>query len=540
MRRIPGLILALAVPICSPRAEGQPVAIETSAGGLKRLEVGGRSFLADGAFLVLKISGTGPDGREVIESHGTGRLAGGTNGMDWVWTSASADVRCRYTATGSRLDLDIRVVNRSKELTLNAVMLQPMTLKFPSAVTDYNGVTPLMRNGIGHPPALTVRWSDGTMALCHTDPAQRPLALTLPWAADRPANTVFPVWVNTFRHLAMPTSWPVIERPVPPGQTQQYRVSLRFGPKGADEEKLAPDVLAAFREKHPVTLDWPDRRPIGSLFLSSAGLGSRTNPRGWWNDPAVDVTTRAGRAAFRERVLRYADQSVAILKRMNAQGMVTWDVEGQEYPHTTSYIGDPRKLGRLAPELDAVADEFFARFRRAGLRTGVCLRPQSLTQHRTGGWYQKESADPAAVLSSKVAYARERWGCTLFYVDSNGEGPSLPYDAAVFRRVAREHPDVLLMPEHETAAYYAVTAPYNELRMGVPGTPDPVRRVFPRGFGVLQVGDGDLAKYHDVLVRQVRAGDILMSRTWWPAPENDAVRAIYREAAEGGTGRSMR
>ena len=93
------------------------------------------------------------------------------------------------------------------------------------------------------------------------------------------------------------------------------------------------------------------------------------NPRGWFLDPkGVDVTTPAGRAAFKERVLQYADGSVALLKKMGAQGSIVWDLEGQEYPHATSYLGDPRSLPE---EMDAVADEFFARLRSDGLRTGV-------------------------------------------------------------------------------------------------------------------------------------------------------------------------
>ena len=62
---------------------------------------------------------------------------------------------------------------------------------------------------------------------------------------------------------------------------------------------------------------------------------------------------------------------------MNAQGMITWDIEGQEYPHATSYIGDPRKVSLLAPEMEPMADAYFAKFRRGG--------PQSRRLHPASG-----------------------------------------------------------------------------------------------------------------------------------------------------------
>ena len=33
---------------------------------------------------------------------------------------------------------------------------------------------------------------------------------------------------------------------------------------------------------------------------------------------------------------------------MNAQGMITWDIEGQQFRHATTYIGDPRLVETLA------------------------------------------------------------------------------------------------------------------------------------------------------------------------------------------------
>ena len=54
---------------------------------------------------------------------------------------------------------------------------------------------------------------------------------------------------------------------------------------------------------------------------------------------------------------------LGFVSQMNAlpvrpQGIIVWDLEGQEFIHPTTYIGDPRALGAgYAPEMNAIADE---------------------------------------------------------------------------------------------------------------------------------------------------------------------------------------
>jgi hypothetical protein len=266
-------------------------------------------------------------------------------------------------------------------------------------------------------------------------------------------------------------------------------------------------------------LDWGDRRPIGALFISSSGHQSRTNPRGWLNDPTIDVTTPAGVRAFEERLLRWADQSVLILKEINAQGMVVWDIEGQQ---DDGYVGDPRQAVALAPELAGVVDRFFGRFREAGLRVGVTVRPQ-----RYEGGRQRLAWDAAGVLEEKIRYARGRWGATLFYIDSNRIGP-LPFDPGVVRRVARENPGILLIPEHETPAYFAFSAPLQisgrERMIQAPWA----RKVWPRAFSVITVNDADFAREGRELAEAVEAGDVLMVHGWFRSEANRKVRELYK------------
>ena len=67
------------------------------------------------------------------------------------------------------------------------------------------------------------------------------------------------------------------------------------------------------------------------------------------NEGKIDITTSQGKAAFREELLKLADKSIKVLKDVNAQGMITWDPEGQEFL-ASCYYGDPRLTPVLAPE----------------------------------------------------------------------------------------------------------------------------------------------------------------------------------------------
>ena len=519
------------------------VTIAMGKAGLASLKYNGTEFLwanpndsthgaYDGsAFWVSKAILRRADGTETtLDGGGPSQVS--VKGQTVTRTFAWGTVRGVFTPGANRLSLAITVANTTKDQTVRAIYFQPLILKFPQTPQGYNG-DPRLTSNLGRPAVVTADYGAGALALC-SDDLIHPLIVGFPYSLDKPANVTYPVQV-----AGGPTGWlggrldPYIKRPVPPGRSDVYALSLRFGPPGA--QNLASDLDRKFAAAYPFQLQWPDRRPIGYLMLSSTvphptgGL----NPRGWFNnDAAVDVMTDAGRAALRTRLMDYADSSIKILKAMNAQGAITWDIEGQEYPHATSYIGDPRLVKTLAPEMDPLADAYFAKFRAAGLRIGVCVRPQQFT--RANG--QQDVSDPAQIvklLLAKITYAHTRWGCTLFYVDSNGD-PNVPFDAAIFQQVAqalaKQHINVLLMPEQQNTRYYAYTAPYDELRGGVASTPADVRRVYPQAFEVINVADGPLDARRAELVQAVKSGDILLFRAWFNDTYNAQVKSIYQEA----------
>lgn len=429
-------------------------------------------------------------------------------------------VRTVYSTESARLLIKITVSNTSA-YSLERIILRPVELKFPGRPAEHNGRDPVMGHALWAPTVLPFRYAGGVLAVVN-EQVDKPLTVGLPWALNAPVSTVYPLKISTGRNPMYPSDYPFIDRPVPAGSIDTYRISLRFGTPGTSVDQLAGDVYGAFGAAHPATVSWPDRRPIAALFMATAGTGFAGNPRGWFNDAGLQVTTPAGRDEFRRRLLAYAKTSVAIMSEANAQGMITWDLEGEEDPQAT-YIGDPRLLAALAPEMNELADDYFRVFTSAGLRVGLTLRMQKAVRSASGKVTHAAAADPVSHLAAMVGYARKRWGATLFYVDSNDA-----FDAEVFRKVLALHPGVLLIPEHKSLLHYAYGAPYEDVRVGRTATPEEVLRVYPDAFSVINFVD---TPTFDRNSAGARAGDALMFPGWYKHDMNPRIRSLFRSLA---------
>src|SRR6266540_6466638 len=451
-------------------------------------------------------------------------------------------ISCAYGKQDDRLTMRIEVSNTSSE-PLNEFSVRLMELNFPRVPDGgtleagmfgfgFKGPEWPLHQGPASIPSVAdprfvvpiVRVDYGTDALnfCSDD---------VECAVDVPS------WTN----LATGTSYPLVItcREIKPGASKTFNVSLRFGPAGARVQDLSGDVLERYAKKYPFQVNWIDRRPIGAIFLASSGINVATNPRRWvLNEGKIDITTSQGKAAFREALLKLADNSITVLKDVNAQGMITWDPEGQEFLGSC-YYGDPRLTPTLAPETDFKADrgmsaidEYFDKFRRAGLKVGVCLRPQQITMmdgKPVQGAANNQQA--AQVLKDKLAYAKKRWGCTLFYIDSTVAVTANSLDADVFKAVTDAYPDVLLIPENESMRYFAYSAPLNSyVHHKVTSTPAGARIVYPKAFSVLMAPDGDRPEDHDALVTAVRHGDILLFNGWYNNEGVAKIKKLYENA----------
>ncbi len=450
-----------------------------------------------------------------------------------TWAYAWGVVSCHYSATSSALNMTMTVTNTTPGDTINGVDIFPLAVRFPTMPVGYSqNAVQAGYTGDG-PNVQTADYGSGVVDLCNTDVVNNLYCGFFPINNNTSPYTTFTIWASSLPLGFQPPSLPIFDRPIPAGQSATYTVSLRFGPEGSSGLTLAGDVLQNFASQWPFQASWNDHRSIGVLFLATSQAHPQDNPRGWFNNSAsINTTTQVGIQAFQQQVMQYAQTSIGILKQMNAQGMIQWDVEGQQFPQPTSYIGDPTLLSTMAPEMDGIADQYFAAFRNAGFQVGLCIRPEQL--QLSPSVQQNQVSDPATEVINKINYARQRWGCTLFYVDSNVDANGVTYDASVFQKIANAEPGVLVIPEHSNTKYYAYTAPYAAMTNGDLGTTLQAAATYPGAFCAVYTADGDMTDDFNTLVGNVSRGDLLMFRSWFDdEPGNGDVRNIYAGANAG-------
>src|SRR5262249_54417227 len=136
-------------------------------------------------------------------------------------------------------------------------------------------------------------------------------------------------------------------------------------------------------------------------------------------------------ATFSARVLAYTDNAIARMNALNPrpQGILIWNLEGEEFAQYFTYVGNPNKLHDMAPEMDAVADQMFAKVRAAGYIPGITLRPSN---------FQTGSALPATChhesmqelsdvfVNTSVPYPNRGFACTATNTWTQ-PGANLPY-----------------------------------------------------------------------------------------------------------------
>lgn len=318
-----------------------------------------------------------------------------------------------------------------------------------------------------------------------------------------------------------------------PGQTKTASFSLRFTPNlSLAPVDFAPEAYAAFNKAYPSVVNWPDRRPIMAWFIADTAKQSAVNPRGYLQQPTLDVSNVPN---FKAQVLAQAQTIIGLMKArpVQPQGLLIWDLEGEEFTQATTYVGDPRVLSQgYAPEMDATADQLFALFKTAGYKVGITLRPQQLqwgTQLPStckynidndfkdyyinvnnpfgqrffacydpngvnwaliptgnGGQTFYQSTQPnsvTALLMSKVAYAHARWGTTLYYVDTAVWHGGAPLPADTFRQLQLAFPDSIFIPEQSSLATMGVSLPFADPKNSSAPTFAPVswRYAYPNG-----------------------------------------------------------
>jgi hypothetical protein len=515
--------------ICAPilagsgAAEAAPVTIQlsTSYDGITNLTYQGAQYVSmpypnapKGTFhLMTKFAG---DTSLVDVSPTSVSLNGSTLTNTYSWGTAS----CNYvTATDNKIVFAYTITNTSSR-ALDQIKIHVLDLQFPSLEAPAgwnNDWFPGVFNN-QQPQVVMAGYNTGTLAVVQPDTV-------------RAGN--FQVYFSHRYYYGYPLNL-VSFNQVAPGSSDQFQVEIRFGPSGTWSGDLARDVLNAFERLNPQTNTWLDRRPIGQDFLAVVDKQWPTNPRGWLNDNTINVFTASGLVTFKTRMFQHASTLIQLAKQMSAQGIIFWDIEGEQYPQGVStFAGDPRLLSTLAPEMDGIANEFLGLFSSQALRVGLTVRAQQIVFRPDGSFFQRDwpvGNNDAVVndLDSKISYAIARWGCSIFYVDTN-TWPNNNYDnVSVFQRLQQKYPKVLICPEFHAMKYYTCVAPYLEMRRGFFGTSANDYNVFPGAFSLVNVADGDMRQTAKI-AQSIARGDIMLYRAWYQNNEFTTIQQLYRQ-----------
>jgi hypothetical protein len=467
----------------------------------------------------------------------------------WIYTFDWGTIRVAYQQHGDTLDVVVTTENRADSgIVMDGAAVYPLVLHLPQS-----GNEPHIIDGSAQPGVTSIKWMQKALVIVTPD-AYEPI-----WSgAEIGKDGVVRVMASSTKPDSM---GPGSDHPglrVLPGKSRTFLLSLRFTDSDTSTVVTAADAYKNWSERWPVGATWKDRRVIGTVFLASSPQGNKTvaggfplNPRRYFNDPTVDITTEIGLKQFQIRLLAQAEAVVVNLKRLNAQGAVTWDIEGEEFPQDTSYVCAPDTISRTATELESIigrgsryagmklVDAYFKTIRDAGFRVGVCVRPQRFTLDADNRGQQHFLLEKEVVgeLIRKIRYAHDRWGATIFYLDSTVREDGSTLDASVLELAAASVPDSLLIPEESSFRMYRTMAPFMTfLFHGDLTTGADIRAAYPQAFGINLINDVDprrLAEHRDELVEAVRHGDVLMVHAESWQENNATVVGIYREASAG-------
>ncbi len=479
-----------------------------------------------------------------------------------TYTTSWGSITVQHVASGNKLDSIVTMANAAGSgVIIGGANIYPFALHFPNDPVGFYGYSQFAPTTIG-PGIVAADYGTGVATAVVVDPTNEVYG---GWDADG-TNTYVPLMTTT-SPSDLASYFPHNNSNLMPGTSLTYTVSVRFTNEGVAAD--ISDAAANYRKVYPATFHWSDRRVIGTAYLasnSSSGNGnansasgcgtSSTNPRNYKVAGSVNCSYNVNSVGFQDNILSQAASIVTNAAALKAQGVITWDVEGEEYPQDTSYVCAPDQIDTLAPEMDQsvtdpnfpayqgmeLVDAYFKIQTDAGLRVGVCLRPQNFVVHSGGSAEQvfaTSDAQAAGFVEQKARYANKRWGATLFYVDSAVNSDGGVMNPNVWHQVSTDLPGWLFSPEEQhgqlNAREYADCAPFfNFLDNGDLGTLyDPtyaIRAVYPEAFGLNLINDvwpDVLTQYTPQLTAGVAGGDVLMAHADYDQANNAAVEKIY-------------
>ena len=548
-KAILSVLLSINTLLSSAHAANNQPSIKFNEKGISEINWNGRNYAVPGAFGLSWANFW--DGERNF--NGLGASQGIT--IDDATSTISAEYTgvklvCRYQIENSRLDMFVEITNKTdKPLVAVTPELARLDL-LPSPLNTDADSLGVLKN-IDNKDRIGLRRLEAegaSIALINWEFSPRASVNV----GSRAPSGPYPVILGLPQKLQ--GQHPIVDnrffaqpgREIPPHATDKFRVSLLFADPTASDAELSQEINAHIQKQYPMVLDWKDRRPIGTLFLANPYTGWKTNPRGYLPGKGKnnDVTTEQGIQEFGAALMEYADKSVEILKEANAQGVIVWDLEGAEHYHPITYIAQPDKLAQIAPEMERFADAFFKKFREAGLKTGITIRPTEVVPDpkKPGKWTHIEVKDPVKLMDEKISYAKKRWGCTIFYLDSNvfsndwltpEQKKEMKVEwvmpTSMLADLMKKHPDILIIPEWSRWQDYRYAAPYASVNLGQTTTSPILRAIYPDAFRVMSTSLRALEQNWQTYLQGAVAGDVFLFNAWYRAGEYKLLRLMLAE-----------
>jgi hypothetical protein len=167
-------------------------------------------------------------------------------------------ISCGYTIDGNSIFLDVAVHNTST-LDIRVIEMSVLRLKLPGWAEAKKWETrwPQAIETRDDPQIVPVNYDSGTLLFCGEDVTRSIGLHVLPEKIKDEYSLVL-------REEGMPR----MDGAIGAGDSREFKLSVRLGPKGSAEPDLASDIFSRFAEQYPSELNWKDRRPIGSINIS--------------------------------------------------------------------------------------------------------------------------------------------------------------------------------------------------------------------------------------------------------------------------------
>lgn len=548
------------------------LAVTYGSSSVQTLSYNGASLVSAPSFRIAHMKTSDLNG---VNLHGDGLDYGETgvtkswnaSTLTYTYTYAWGSIAAQFAQSGNNLNMAVTTqVNSGANVILLGAVIEPFNLAFPQmpiqASGSFGGYDQYATN-TQKPSITTADFGSGVVSAVYANAAGGALYSGFENAGGQ-GNAYYPFISGTGTDQISGTSFAThFDRPVQPGHSDSYTLSLRFANEGSVASMT--DAYQSWANAYPPTTTWTDKRIIGTTYLASSQPGNKlyaTGSRHYFPNDNLDYSLPSNFPALQSRVLQQAHDIVTNAQRDGAQGTITWDIEGQDYPQETSYLCDPPHFAQYSPEMAKpvsgtgtvydglpLAKAYFKIQTDAGMKVGVCVRPEHLTAGTDNGGratlYQAALSSNAAYvteLEGKISYAMQQWGATIFYIDSmvdetpdaSGTPLGSTLDAAIIKKVHEDFPSVLLAPEQNYPLYYAYSQPFRTFLFHTDlGTDPEIYNYYPKAMSVNLVNDvaqSKLDQYRPQLTQSVVKGDILMVHTDYNAGPEVTVTQMYADA----------